>query len=211
MAFSLPPLPFEKTALEPAISANTLNYHYDKHHNAYITKTNDAISGTGLEGKPLEEVVRTARQEGKQGLINNASQAWNHTFYWNSLTGGSPQPSDALKSAIDSAFGGMDGFKEKFKSTGAGHFASGWVWLVANRDGGLDFRDTHDEGAILPQDDSVLPMLLCDVWEHAYYLDRQNDRGAYLDAVVNQLLNWDLANSQFEAARTGGEGWKHPE
>lgn len=210
MAFSLPPLPFDKSALEPAISANTLNYHYDKHHAAYFKKTNDAVSGTDLENESLEDVVRTARREGKQGLINNASQAWNHTFYWNSLTGESPTPSDALKSAIDSAFGGMDSFKEKFKATGAGHFASGWVWLVANREGALEIRDTHDEGSILPEDDSVLPLLLCDVWEHAYYLDRQNDRGAYLDAVVNKLMNWDLANSQFDAARSGDKGWTHP-
>ena len=149
----------------------------------------------------------------KSGPRNAAGGHYNHCLFWNTLAPAkdSGAPSAALAAAIDKSFGSMDGFKEKFKSTGAGHFAAGWVWLVANRDGGLEIRDTHDEGAILPQDDSVLPMLLCDVWEHAYYLDRQNDRGAYLDAVVNQLLNWDLANSQFEAARTGGEGWKHPE
>lgn len=210
MAFKLPDLPYAKTGLEPAISAETLSYHHDKHHNAYITKTNDAIKGSDLDGKPLEDVVRAARQKGDQGLINNASQAWNHTFYWNSMSGDSSGPSDALKSALDSAFNGVDGFKDKFKSTGAGHFASGWVWLVAKGDGTVDIRDTHDEGSILPEDDGVIPLLLCDVWEHAYYLDRQNDRGAYLDAVTNKLLNWDFANQQFEAARSGGVGWKHP-
>jgi len=210
MTLKLPPLPFERNALEPAISAETLSFHYDKHHNAYFSKTNAAIEDTDLDGVPLEEVIHRARKAGNQGLVNNSSQAWNHTIYWNSLTGAETEPSDALKGALDAAFGGVEGFKEEFKKTGAGHFASGWVWLTADRDGGVKIRDTHDEGSILPEGGVEVPLLVCDLWEHAYYLDRQNDRGAYLDAVVNNLLNWEFANGQFEAARAGKVGWTHP-
>ena len=209
MAFSLPDLPYDKSALAPHISAETLTFHHDKHHATYVNKMNDAIKGTDLEGKALEDVVKAATAQKNQGLYNNSAQTWNHTFYWNSMSPDPGQPSDALKGAIDSAFGGMDSFIEQFKTKGANHFASGWVWLFASRDGSLDIRDSHDAGVFLPSDEG-LPLLLVDVWEHAYYIDKRNDRMAYLTAVTGNLLNWNLANAQYEAAKSGGAGWAHP-
>ncbi len=209
MSFTLPALPYDKSALAPHISAETLEFHHGKHHNTYVTKTNELISGTPLEGKSLEDVVKAAAESHNQALFNNAAQTWNHTFYWNSLAPNPEDPSAALKSAIDSAFGGMEKFLEQFKAKGVGHFASGWVWLCANRDGSLEIRDTHDAGILLPSE-AGLPLLLVDVWEHAYYVDRRNDRAAYLSAVTGSLLNWSLANSQYEAAKSGGAGWTHP-
>ncbi len=209
MSFSLPDLPYDKSALDPHISAETLTFHHDKHHATYVTKTNDAIKGTDLEGKSLEEVIKAAEQKGDKGLYNNSAQTWNHTFYWNSMSPNPGAPSDALKGAIDAAFGGMDAFLDKFKAAGAGHFASGWVWLFAKRDGSVEIRDTHDAACLLPSDEGV-PLLLVDVWEHAYYVDRRNDRPAYLAAVTGNLLNWDLASSQYDAAKAGQTGWTHP-
>jgi len=155
-------------------------------------------------------VIRAARDKGDQGLLNNASQIWNHTFYWNSLSAAVSEPSAPLKAAIDKAFGGMDAFKDAFKQKGATHFGSGWVWLVADSNGEVSVRDTHDEASILPGDDGLTPLLVCDVWEHAFYVDRRNDKPAYLDAVLNKLFNWDLANAQYEAAKSGGGAWTHP-
>jgi Fe-Mn family superoxide dismutase len=209
MAFALPDLPYDKSALAPHVSAETLTFHHDKHHNTYVTKMNEAIAGTPLEGKSLEEVVKAAVEQKNQGLYNNAAQTWNHTFYWNSMSPNPGQPSAALKGAIDTAFGGMESFVEKFKAKGAGHFASGWVWLFAKRDGTVDIRDSHDAGVFLPSEEGV-PLLLVDVWEHAYYIDKRNDRMAYLTAVTGNLLNWTLANSQYEAAKAGSMGWAHP-
>jgi Fe-Mn family superoxide dismutase len=209
MAFSLPDLPYDKAALAPHISAETLTFHHDKHHATYVNKMNDAIKGTDLDGKALEEVVSAAVAQKNQGLYNNSAQTWNHTFYWNSMSPNPGAPSGALKGAIDSAFGGMEKFIEQFKTKGANHFASGWVWLFAGRDGALDIRDSHDAGVFLPSDEG-LPLLLVDVWEHAYYVDRRNDRMAYLTAVTGNLLNWNLANSQYDAAKSGAAGWVHP-
>lgn len=202
MAFELIPLPFDNNALEPAVSAETLSYHYGKHHQAYVDKTNAAIEGGEHAGKSLEEIVAAARGA-DQGLFNNAAQSWNHAFYWHSLSSEGGEPSVELQSAIDQSFGSLDQLKEQLKSRGAGHFASGWVWL-ADRDGKLSIEETHDGDTLADSDFN--PLLTIDVWEHAYYLDHQNKRPAYLDAIVDAKLNWRFASENF--AR--GSIWTYP-
>ena len=202
MAFELIDLPYEDTALEPAVSAETLSYHHGKHHKAYLDKTNKAIAGSNLDGKPLEEVIASARNS-DQGLFNNAAQSWNHGFYWHSMTGDEANPSDELKSMIDDAFGGIDKLKEKLAERGAGHFASGWVWLAV-KDGKLSIEETHD-GDTLADQGGTVPLLVIDLWEHAYYLDHQNARPAYLDAVNNKL-NWNFASENLARGTT----WVYP-
>jgi len=201
MAFELIDLPYAKDALDPVISANTLNFHHDKHHKAYVDKTNAAVAGTALAEADLEQVVAEAREKDK-ALFNNAGQAWNHGFYWHSLKPGGSQPSGDLARLIDAAFGSLDQFKEKFAAAGTGHFASGWVWL-AEHQGELFIKETHDADTLA--DSEMNPLLVLDLWEHAYYLDYQNERPRHL-AAVNGLLNWDFAAENL--AR--GSVWKYP-
>ena len=202
MSFPLIELPFDSSALSPAISANTLSYHHGKHHKAYVDKTNAAIAGTDLADKSLEEVVAAARGS-NQGLFNNAAQTWNHGFYWYSLTGEATAPSGDLAAKIDESFGSLDALKEKLADAGAGHFASGWVWL-AEKGGKLTLEETHDADTLA--DSGFNPLLVLDVWEHAYYLDHQNARPAYLKAVIDGHLNWDFAAENL--AR--GKAWAYP-
>lgn len=202
MALELIDLPFDKDALAPVISAETLSYHHGKHHKAYIDKTNAAIEGKDLEGKPLENIIRAARGS-NQGLFNNAAQSWNHGFYWYSLAGTSNAPSGDLAAAIDASFGSLDALKEKLAEAGAGHFASGWVWL-AEKGGKLSLEETHDADTLADGDKN--PLLVIDLWEHAYYLDHQNARPAYLKAVIDEKLNWDFAAENL--AR--GSAWTYP-
>lgn len=190
MAFELIDLPYSSDALAPAISAETLSFHYGKHHKAYIDKTNAAIEGKDLDGKPLEEVIKAARGS-DQGLFNNAAQSWNHGFYWHSLCPDAQSPSGDLAGKIDDAFGSFDDLKAKLVDRGAGHFASGWVWL-AEKGGKLSLEETHD-GDTLADSGGFNPLLTIDVWEHAYYLDHQNARPSYLKAVIENHLNWDFA------------------
>jgi superoxide dismutase, Fe-Mn family len=190
MAFELLPLPYDSEALAPAISAETLGYHHGKHHKAYIDKTNAAVTGTDLAGKSLEEVIAAARGT-NQGLFNNAAQSWNHGFYWHSLAPSTNGTSGDLADKIDEAFGSLDELATKLKDRGAGHFASGWVWL-AEKDGKLSIEETHDGDTLVDQ--GFNPLLTVDVWEHAYYLDHQNKRPSYLDAVVENKLNWAFAS-----------------
>ena len=190
MAFTLPELPYAKDALAPHISAETLEFHHGKHHAGYVAKLNAAVEAdASLAGKSLEDIVRSA----KGGTFNNAAQVFNHTFYWNSLSPkGGGEPTGAIKGAIDSSFGSFSAFKEKFSATAGGHFASGWAWLVA--DGGkLEIVDTHDAGTVITM--GKKPILTCDVWEHAYYIDYRNARPKYVEAWWN-LVNWDHANAQ---------------
>jgi len=191
MSFELPPLPYAQDALEPHISAETLEYHYGKHHNTYVTNLNKLTEGTDNAGKSLEEIIKTA----SGGLFNNAAQVWNHTFYWNCLspTGGGA-PSGALAAAIDAAFGSFDAFKEKFSTSAATNFGSGWTWLVKGADGKLAIVNTSNAGC--PITDGVTPVLTCDVWEHAYYIDYRNARPKYVEAFWN-LVNWDFAAANF--------------
>lgn len=189
MSFSLPELPYAKDALAPHISSETLDYHYGKHHAAYVNKLNAAIEGTADEDKSLEAIIKDA----KGGLFNNAAQVWNHTFYWHSLSpNGGGEPHGAIKEAIEKSFGSFESFKKSFNEKAAGNFGSGWTWLVKKSDGGLEIRNTDDAETPLT-DDSVTAVLTCDVWEHAYYIDYRNARPSYLDAYWN-LVNWDFAN-----------------
>ena len=204
MAFEVTPLPYADNALEPAVSANTLSYHHGKHHKAYIDKTNAAIEGTELAEKSLEEIIAAARGS-NQGLFNNAAQSWNHGFYWHSLAGDGGSPTDELKSMIDSAFGSTEDLLKQLQDRGAGHFASGWVWLAV-KDGALTIEETHD-GDTLADKDGVNPLLVIDLWEHAYYLDHQNACPAYLKAVTEGgKLNWSFASDNL----TRGTTWTYP-
>lgn len=187
MAFELPPLPYEKNALEPHISAETLEYHYGKHHATYVSKLNDAVKGSELEGKSLEEVIRSS--EG--GVFNNAAQVWNHTFYWHCLSpNGGGEPTGAVADAINKKFGSFDSFKEEFTNQAVANFGSGWTWLVQNSDGGVEIVNTSNAKTPVT-DTNVKPLLTVDVWEHAYYIDYRNARPNYLKAFWS-LVNWDF-------------------
>lgn len=198
MAISLPALPYDRGALAPYISENTLNFHYAKHHQAYVDKTNAAIAGGALDKASLEEIVAEAHGS-NQGLFNNAGQVWNHTFYWNSMRpNGGGAPSGDIGAAITKTFGSYDDFKDAFAAKAAGQFGSGWAWLTA-KNGGLEIVGTGNADTPLT-DASVTPLLTIDVWEHAYYLDFQNARPAYIDAFLDNLVNWDFAESNLKNA-----------
>ncbi|MEE4662003.1 MAG: Fe-Mn family superoxide dismutase [Halieaceae bacterium] len=190
MAFALPDLPYARDALAPHISEETLDFHYGKHHATYVDKLNAAIEGTADADKSLEDIIKSA----SGGLFNNAAQVWNHTFYWHCLSpNGGGAPSGALADAINASFGSVDEFKEKFNASAVGNFGSGWTWLVQKADGSLDIVNTDDAETPLTHD-GVTPLLTCDVWEHAYYIDYRNARPKYLEAFWN-LVNWDFAAS----------------
>lgn len=201
MSFEVTPLPYADTALAPAISAETLSYHHGKHHKAYVDKTNKAIEGTDHADAALEDVIAAARGS-DQGLFNNSAQSWNHGFYWHSLSENGGTVSDELKSMIDDAFSSVDALVSKLQDYGAGHFASGWVWL-AEKDGKLSIEETHDGDTLA--DSEFNPLLTIDVWEHAYYLDHQNARPAYLKAVTEDKLNWSFASENLARGTT----WKY--
>lgn len=192
MAFELPALPYDRNALAPRISEETIDFHYGKHHQAYVTNLNKLLEGNPLADKSLEEVIRTA--EG--GVFNNAAQVWNHTFYWNSLSpNGGGEPSGDLAAAINSAFGSFTEFKDKFTASAAGNFGAGWTWLVKNADGSLAIINTSNADTPIT-DASITPLLTVDVWEHAYYVDYRNARPEYLKNFW-ELANWDFAASNF--------------
>jgi Fe-Mn family superoxide dismutase len=196
MAITLPPLPYAKDALEPHISSQTLDFHYGKHHQTYVDKVN-AATGDAKSDDDLDDLV----MNGSGALFNNAAQIWNHTFYWNSLSpDGGGEPQGALREAIDKAFGSVDAAKEKLAEEATNHFGSGWAWLVAGPDG-LEIVSTHD--AENPMRQGKTPLLTLDVWEHAYYLDWQNARPKYLKAVIDNLLNWRFAESNYAKATAG--------
>ena len=194
MAIVLPALPFEKNALEPHISSQTLSYHYDKHHNTYVVNVNNLIKDTELENKSLEDIIHeSANDPSKTAIFNNAAQVWNHPFYWNSLKPhGSSLPNEAIKQKIDSDFGSYDNFAKAFKEAALGQFGSGWAWLVLI-DGKLSILKTSN--ADTPIAHGIKAILCIDVWEHAYYLDYKNARAEYADNVINHLINWDFANA----------------
>ncbi len=190
MAIELPPLPYSRDALEPHISAETIDYHYGKHHQTYVTNLNNQIKGTELEDAPLETIVRKAQG----GVFNNAAQVWNHNFYWQCLSpNGGGTPSGKLAEAIDKAFGSFDAFKEEFTKLSIGTFGSGWGWLVQRPDGSLGLVSTSNAGTPITGDDT--PLLTCDVWEHAYYIDYRNARPKYLEHFWN-LVNWEFVASR---------------
>tara|TARA_R110001599_G_scaffold144783_1_gene326643 strand:+ start:60845 stop:61447 length:603 start_codon:yes stop_codon:yes gene_type:complete len=193
MAFELPALPYETNALEPHMSANTFDFHHGKHHNTYVVNLNKLLEGSPLEGKSLEEIITaTAGDASKAGMFNNAAQVWNHTFFWNSMSpNGGGEPSGDLATKINEDFGSLDAFKEKFKEAGATQFGSGWAWLVVGDGGKLEIVKTPN--AENPMTQGKTPLLTCDVWEHAYYLDYQNRRPDFLTAFLDNLVNWDFA------------------
>jgi Fe-Mn family superoxide dismutase len=191
MAHVLPPLPFAKDALAPVISAETIDFHYGKHHQAYVTNLNNMVPGTEFENASLEDIVMKA----DGGIFNNAAQVWNHTFYWNGLSPeGGGEPTGALGEAIDQAFGSFAAFKEAFVKSAIGNFGSGWTWLVKNSDGSLEIVNTSN--AANPMVDGKQPLLTCDVWEHAYYIDYRNARPKYVEAFWN-LVHWDFVAQNF--------------
>jgi len=210
MPIELPDLPYSHDALEPTISARTLQTHHGKHHRAYVDKTNALVKGTDLEGRALAPLVvesarRAAANPAMTPLFNNAAQAWNHAFYWSSLRPqGGRGPQGALGARLRTAFGDAAGFAEAFKSAATGHFGSGWAWLVLD---GAALKIVTTSNADSPIVHGQAPLLVIDVWEHAYYLDHQERRAAYVAGVVDHLLNWEFAQQNFEraAGRTSAE------
>ena len=191
MAFTLPALPYAMDALAPHISKETLEFHYGKHHNTYLTNLNKLVAGTPQENKTLEEIIVSA--EG--GLFNNAAQVWNHTFYWNGLTPqGGGEPTGALAEALNKSFGSFKGFGEKFSNAAVTLFGSGWAWLVKNKDGSLGIEQTGNAGNPLTKGQT--PLLTCDVWEHAYYIDYRNARAKYVETFW-KLVNWKFVAANF--------------
>lgn len=192
MSFTLPELPYAKDALAPHISAETIEFHYGKHHQTYVDKLNGLVDGTELAGQSLEDIVKSS--EG--GVFNNAAQVWNHTFYWNCLSpNGGGSPTGPVADAINAAFGSFDAFKEQFTNSAINNFGSGWTWLVKKADGSVAIVNTSNAATPLT-DASVTPILTVDVWEHAYYVDYRNARPKYMDAFW-ALVNWDFVNQNF--------------
>lgn len=193
MAYELPPLPYANNALEPHISAETIEYHYGKHHQTYVNNLNNLVPGTEFEGKTLEDII----SKSSGGIFNNAAQVWNHTFYWNCMT---PNGKDAvageLGEAINSKFGSFADFKEQFSKSAATNFGSGWTWLVKNADGSIEIVNTSNAGC--PLTAGQTPLLTCDVWEHAYYIDYRNARPKYLESFW-ALVNWDFVAANYAA------------
>ncbi len=189
---ALAPLPYRDNALEPVISANTIGFHYGKHHRGYLDNLNKMVVGTEFADAPLERiVVETAGKPDKAALFNNAAQVWNHTFYWNSMRpGGGGRPPAALAQRLEADFGGFDSFRKEFAATTIGQFASGWGWLVVE---GGRLKSVRTPNAETPITRGQKPLLTIDVWEHAYYLDYQNRRADYVNAVIDKLLNWEFA------------------
>lgn len=194
MAINLPDLPYAKEALAPYISANTLDFHYGKHHKAYVDNLNKLIEGTELAGKSLEEIIKiVVKDSSKTGIFNNAAQVWNHSFYWQCLKkGGGGAPAGAIAAKITAAWGSFDKFAEELKNAGMTQFGSGWAWLVLENG---QLKITKTPNADTPIAHGQKPLLTIDVWEHAYYLDYQNRRPDYLVAVIQNLINWDFVNS----------------
>lgn len=197
MAITLPELPYAKNALEPHITANTLDFHHGKHHNAYVTNLNNLIAGSDLENATLEEIIlASAGKADKAGIFNNAAQVWNHTFYWNSMKpNGGGEPTGALADKINQAFGSFENFKKEFSTAAATQFGSGWAWLVQDGD---SVKIVKTGNAETPMTAGLNALLTIDVWEHAYYLDFQNLRPKYIETFLSSLANWDFAASNLK-------------
>jgi Fe-Mn family superoxide dismutase len=209
--FTLPDLPYAYDALEPSISDRTLHFHHDKHHGTYVKTVNELLEKAGKSPATLEEVIVGAAKEGEKGrkLFNNAAQAWNHAFFWNCMTPSPGAPASDLAAAIERSFGDVAKLGQEFVEKGAGHFGSGWVWLTADKQGKLEIESTHDAHDMVTETGRA-PLLVCDLWEHAYYLDYQNDRKKFLTTWFGALPNWAFAGQQFAAATAGGTAWRYP-
>ena len=194
MEHQLPQLPFAKDALAPHMSAETFDYHYSKHHQAYVTNLNNLIKGTEFEALGLEDIIRKS----SGGIFNNAAQVWNHTFFWNCLKpNGGGTPGGALAAAINAKWGSLDAFKAAFQASAVGNFGSGWTWLVKKADGSIDIVNMGAAGTPLTTGDKAL--LCIDVWEHAYYIDYRNLRPKFVETFLNSLANWKFAEANFAA------------
>lgn len=192
MQHELPQLPYAMDALAPHISKETFEFHYGKHHQAYVTNLNGLIKGTEFESASLEDIVKKS----SGGVFNNAAQVWNHTFFWHSMKpAGGGKPAGALAAAIDKKWGSFDAFKEAFTKSAVGNFGSGWTWLVKKADGSVDLVNTSNAGSVLTTADKAL--LTIDVWEHAYYIDYRNARPKFVETFLNSLANWDFAAKNF--------------
>jgi Fe-Mn family superoxide dismutase len=202
MPFILPDLPYSREALGEYMSAETLEYHHDKHHKAYVDKTNGMLDDKGLSGARLSEVIRAAKERGDKPLFNNSAQIWNHSFYWQCLAPPEGQrPTGQLAEMIDQAFGSTDAMLEKLKAEAVGHFSNGWAWLVLDRDS-LKITSLHDADTPLAYE-GMKPLLTLDVWEHAYYIDYRNRRPDFVDGVLSNIVDWE-----FVATNLDGEGVK---
>jgi Fe-Mn family superoxide dismutase len=192
MQHELPKLPYAMDALAPHISKETFEFHYGKHHQAYVTNLNGLIKGTEFENASLEDIIKKS----SGGVFNNAAQVWNHTFFWHSMKpNGGGKPAGALAAAIDKKWGSFDAFKEAFTKSAVGNFGSGWTWLVKKADGSVDIANTSNAGTVLTTADKAL--LTIDVWEHAYYIDYRNARPKFVETFLNSLANWDFAAKNF--------------
>lgn len=192
MEHTLPPLPFAKNALAPHMSEETFEYHYGKHHQAYVTNLNNLIKGTEFENASLEEIVKKS----SAGIYNNSAQIWNHTFFWNCLSpNGGGEPTGALAAAINAKWGSYEEFKKAFQASAVGNFGSGWTWLVKKADGSVDIVNMGAAGTPLTTGDKAL--LTIDVWEHAYYIDHRNARPKFVETFLNNLVNWEFAAANF--------------
>jgi len=201
MAFTLPPLPFDKTALEPVLSAESFDYHHGKHHKAYVDKVNGWIDEKGLAGKSLLEVIKLARGAADKPLFNNAAQIWNHSFFWQCLApAGSTTPSDKLAKAIEAGFGDQKTLLDKLAAEAVAHFGSGWAWLVWDGDA-IKITSLHD--ADTPVANDMVPMLTIDVWEHAYYIDYRNARPKFAEEVLAKTINWDFVSQNLDGQGAG--------
>ncbi|MCP4923624.1 MAG: superoxide dismutase [bacterium] len=199
MTFSLPPLPYEKNALQPHISEETLGFHHEKHHQTYVTNLNKLVEGSEFSGNSLEEIiVKTSQKNKHAGIFNNAAQVWNHTFYWHSLSpNGGGEPTGSFADKLHQDFGSFSAFKEAFTQAALTQFGSGWAWLVLDK-GTLKVVKTGN--AETPLTNGQTPLLTCDVWEHAYYIDYRNRRPDYVGTFLNHLANWDFAVENFSKA-----------
>ncbi|HEY8614881.1 superoxide dismutase [Phenylobacterium sp.] len=201
----LPPLPYAYEALEPTVSATTMRTHHDKHHAKYVDVTNQLAVEKGLAGASLEEIIAQAEAQGERKLLNNAGQAWNHAFFWTCMSPQGGQPAGELARLAQEAFGGLDGLRARFVQVGADHFASGWVWLVVE-DGRLAVVDTHDGETLAHKPQA--PLLVCDLWEHAYYLDYKQDRKGFLERWFDNVANWSFVEAQLAAAQGRQAPWR---
>ena len=208
MAFTLPDLPFNRQALEPHMSGETLDFHHGKHHKAYVDKVNAMVEEKGLAGASLSAVIKAAAERGDKGLFNNSGQFWNHNFFWQCLAPADQQrPTGRLAEMVDAAFGSTDGMLAKLKEEAVGHFASGWAWLILDRDT-LKITSLHD-GDTPVAHEGMKPLLTIDVWEHAYYIDYRNQRPAFVDALLANLVNWEFVAKNLDGggvARVDQEG-----
>jgi superoxide dismutase, Fe-Mn family len=205
MTIILPDLPYNYDALEPHISSDTMTVHHDKHHKTYVDKLNAAIKDTDYADMPLNQIVEKSHKDKDQAVFNNAAQAWNHGFYWHCLSATKSKLSDDLETAINDKFGSQARLVKAIQDEGTKHFGSGWVWLVLSG-GKLDVISTHDAETPIAMGGDTIPLLTLDVWEHAYYLDRKNERPAYLEAALENIINWDFVSANFD----NDIAWEYP-